>query len=76
MPDPTAETPILVSDLVHWKETLAAIFSHFHAHDLAEQYRRLDQRPRRSPLTNATGDALMKLEAYLDALEDEEPVDE
>ncbi|WP_028058365.1 hypothetical protein [Candidatus Solirubrobacter pratensis] len=74
MPDPTKEAPILVGDLTLIRDTLNAVHNVLQAEDLASQYRKLDTRVRRSPLTNAVADALLKLEGYIESAE--EPEDE
>ena len=59
------EVLVLRSDLEALLQCLHTVHSNHTALDLAEQYRKLDNRNRRSPLTMAIATQVAKVEAYL-----------
>lgn len=61
---------VLRSDLQAVVEVLNALYSQHFAQDLVEQYRKLDNRNRRSPLTLAIETQRQKLLSYLDYVDD------
>lgn len=66
------ETPVLLTDLVLMRDVLNTLYNAHSAQDLVDQYRKLDNRNRRSPLTNAIDGVLSKVEAYIKAATEEE----
>ena len=71
-----AMTEVLLSDLELLRGLLVTLHNQHEAQDIVDQYRRLDNRGRRSPLTNAIYDGLTKVEAYIASAEQEEGDDE
>lgn len=70
------EVPVLRSDLQGMLDLLNALYSQHFAQDLVEQYRKLDNRNRRSPLTLAIDTQRQKVESYIThPITEEEPDD-
>lgn len=70
------EVAVLRSDLESLQGLLSTVLNQHMAQDLVEQYRKLDNRNRRSPLTIAINDGLSKVEAYIAAADDEDEDDD
>lgn len=70
------EVPVLRSDLQSVLDLLNALYSQHFAQDLVEQYRKLDNRNRRSPLTLAIDTQRQKVESYMTHAMTEEETDD
>lgn len=66
------EVPVLLSDLELLAGLLITLANQHEAQDLVDQYRKLDNRNRRSPLTVAIGNGLDKVEAYIASAQEPE----
>lgn len=70
------DVPVLLTDLELLRGLLATLYNQHEAQDLVDQYRKLDNRARMSPLTRAIADGLGKVESYIDAAAQQEADDE
>lgn len=70
------EITVLRSDLHGVADLLNALYSQHFAQDLVEQYRKLDNRNRRSPLTVAIDTQRQKIESYVAYTDVEEETDD
>lgn len=66
------DVPVLLSDLELIRGLLNTLYNQHHAQDIVDQYRRLDNRNRRSPLTNAIAEGLTKVEGYVENAQQED----
>lgn len=67
---------VLTADLESMLDTLNAVYSQHYAQDLVEQYRKLDNRNRRSPMTIAIDNQRKKIEAYISFADEQAAHDE
>lgn len=68
--DALKEIPVLVSDLENLLGILDSAYSHQQVLDLAEAYRKLNQRAAASAMTKALEEARDKVKAYVEAAKD------
>jgi hypothetical protein len=66
------EIMILAGDMQLFYSTILTVQSFLEALDLSEQYRKLDGRGRRSPLTTSVAQIAEKLRIYIDDSEEED----
>lgn len=65
MDDEIPQVSVLVSDLEILRAALSSAYYHNETLDLAEQYRKLSNRPQPSPMTKALQGAIAKVENYI-----------
>lgn len=72
MANPIIDVPVLLTDLELLRATLNSALNQNVVLDLAEQYRKLSNRPQSSPMTKAIQGSIEKVEAYINSIEEDE----